>query len=1051
LSLPKQVVFFLLLIISVKTTAQPRVLEDLRKIQPSEKYVLTNWTSNSGLPQNSVNKICQDKNGIIWIATYGGLVRFDGSRFKTFAYKNYPELYSDRMVSVFADSKNNVWLSNEQGRIIVFNGRSFKDISSKFSGSTTIAHNFAEDSKGNIYIEVDSSLFYYSNGKAETVKFLVNKKLVSKLLLYDACPVLYNDTLIVSHDNSLSFIYNGMFVKTVHINKPSALNHSIIINKSGCWFVNDNKLYFAKNSSNIPRANNIFPKIKFSRLYSLGSKLLAATVNQGIYLINDNSTIEQLYNQSQISSSLRTTLFIDSDKNFWVGTELNGLYYIKRKFLYTLNKSFGLSVTNTYPIFKSSDGSIWIGHNPGLTKLENNGHNHFSKKQFPSFPVVWGLAEDKDKSIWMATNGTGLMRLKHNAVENFTPQVIKKAGFNFFSIYNDSKNRMWMGSLGCITKYENGKFSFFFPFDDRRNIYRNILEDKQGVMWFASDKGLIKYSNEKFTLIDSLNATSARALYIDRKNRLWVGTYGNGLRIKVGNKFFKMRLGNGLFSDIISAVVEDYKGSYWFTCNNGIFRIRETDIDNYLSGKTKSVTSINYGNDEGLDNIEFNGGCQPSWMRDFEGNLWFPSFCGAVVVAVDEMRHSISKPSVKIDNLVYKDRTYYPGDKISLPSDYTSFTINIVAPSFTSPTNVRFKYRLLGSSDEWLDASSRRLFTFQKLPYGDYEFQILASDGYGNWSTKPASIKFTVESRFTETPYFYILLTLIVSSIFVLFLFMRLKLAEKNQAKLELIVEERTRSMKEAKEEAEKAAREEKVLRAKAEEENRQKLELLRIVSHDLKNPISAISGFTEMLIEDGQLNEENKNIVEMVQDASSGMIELITQLLNFSRFEGDGFQVLKSNILVKQEVDKVIERLRNQASKKQQTITKDYRITGCKIFADNILFSQIIENLVCNAIKYSPLGKEIIVKIIENDEKVFIQVKDFGQGFSEKDKANLYKPFAKLSSTPTAGEVSSGLGLTIVKKFVLLNDGVINLESQKGIGSEFTIEFNKVNSTEQK
>lgn len=1032
------------LVFNTSISAQPGILKNLRKILPSEKYVVTNWNSNNGLPQNSVNRICQDKNGFIWMATYGGLVRFDGTRFKVFSSKNYPELSSDRIVSLYVDSKNNIWFSNEIGKIILFDGKIFHDLSSKFKVNFNMAYNFNEDSKGNMYVKVDSTLFYYSNGKAEIVEFSIQGKSYTKERLYETSPNLFNDTLFISHENYLSIVYMGKSVKTIRIEKSAKYTYSLLANSDGYWFINDNRLYFSKTFNDISRAKNLFPNIKFTRIYDSGTMLLAATFNQGIFQINKDFTIERIFSPAQVPTFQRTTLLIDSENNWWIGTELKGIYYVKRRFLYTLDKTYGLGITNSYPIFQNSDGSIWIGQNRGLLKIHKNKLIHIDKEYFKSPPIIWGIAEDRKKDIWLASNASGLYRIKGKLLEDLTPQVAKETGLNLFSVYRDSKDRMWTGSVGSISKYEDGKFSFFAPFNDKKNIYRNIIEDKENTIWFASDKGLIRFSNNQFSMIDSINAKSARALYIDKKQRLWIGTYGNGLRIKVGNKYYSIHFKDGLFSDIISAIAEDFKGNFWFTCNNGIFRIRETDIDDYLSGRKNSVTSINYGNEEGLDNIEFNGGCQPSWMRDYEGNLWFPSFSGPVIVDVNSMKDPVFKPAVKIDNLIYKNIYYSPDDKIILPSDYINFSINVAAPSFSSPSNVRFKYRLLGNNDEWVSIGNKREFVFQKLPYGDYEFQILASDSYGNWSTVPASIKFNVASRFFETPLFYIIISLAVSSVFVFFLLLRLKLARKNQEKLELIVEERTSSLKTAKNLAELSANEEKMLRAKAEEENRQKLELLRIVSHDLKNPLSAIRGYSELLLDDGELNDDDKNLVKMLDDASVSMVELITQLLNFSRFEGESFRINLSNIIVKSEVDKIIERFKSQAGKKEQKIIKDFNIEGSTIFVDTTLFTQIIENLIGNAVKYSAFGKEIVVKLREDKEKVFICIQDFGQGFSEADKENLYKPFVKLSSIPTGGEMSSGLGLTIVKKFVELNEGTISLESKKGVGSVFTLEFKK-------
>jgi signal transduction histidine kinase len=99
---------------------------------------------------------------------------------------------------------------------------------------------------------------------------------------------------------------------------------------------------------------------------------------------------------------------------------------------------------------------------------------------------------------------------------------------------------------------------------------------------------------------------------------------------------------------------------------------------------------------------------------------------------------------------------------------------------------------------------------------------------------------------------------------------------------------------------------------------------------------------------------------------------------------------------------------------------------------------------LISNSIKYSKNGKSIFVSVGETNSEVQIKIKDEGEGFSQEDLKNLYKPFVKLSSLPTAGESSSGLGLTIVKRFVELNNGEISLESEKGKGSTFTITFKK-------
>ncbi len=432
-------------------------------------------------------------------------------------------------------------------------------------------------------------------------------------------------------------------------------------------------------------------------------------------------------------------------------------------------------------------------------------------------------------------------------------------------------------------------------------------------------------------------------------------------------------------------------------------------------------------------------------MKDDEENIWFPSFAGAVIVDVKALENSATHPEVIIESLVTKDSIYYPNEKILLPASYSNFTITYKSPSFSSPQNVKFMYRLKGLEKEWHDNGNKREITFQKLPYGEYEFEVIVSDSYGNSSRKASTIKFRVDSIFYETPLFYIIVSLLIITIISFLYFIRIRLARKDAFKLESLVYERTVSLQNAKEDAERLAGEEKILRAQADEENRQKIELLRIVSHDLKNPVFAIKGFTEMLLEDDSFDDENKEIINMISDAGERQKELITQLLNYSRYEGSDFILEKSQVNIIHVINKILPNFIQIASNKNQEIHFSYENDKIFILTESALFSQIIENIVSNAIKYSPKNKNISISVQSINGKALIKIKDEGPGFRDDEKEIMYKPFVKLSAKPTDGETSTGLGLSIVKRFVELNGGSIQLNSTFGFGSEFILEFDEV------
>jgi signal transduction histidine kinase/ligand-binding sensor domain-containing protein len=1023
--------------------AQPKILSDIRKIHPSETYLVSSWTSNHGLPQNTINTIAQDSKGFIWLSTFGGLVRFDGVNFKVFTSKEYPVLLSDRIVNIFIDKNDLIFIANESGQVLTFNGKKFSDITSKFPRSNINYAFLGEDSKGNKYILADSLVYYYAKEKIELIDFSkigysakVNKHLSSS-------SEMSGDSLLIFKDQMALLLYNGKIVKSIKAHLKGEITNSCVVNSMGYWWLTSGKLMFSKRFENINNATKLFEDKKFISIYGKGDKIIASTWERELVSI-DNFKISTIQEKNRKIISLYSQLFIDKKNNYWIGSEIDGLFYVRKKFLYTLDKSFGINRLNTYPIFKASDNSIWIGQNYGLQRIINNKIEDFALEKTINL-APWGIAEDKDKNIWLATTGNGIFKYNGKQRISYKDKISHQAGDKFFSAFSDKDNNIWFGGIGNIVRYKNHQFEFFRPYKNKANLFRNFIQDKEGTIWIASEEGLMKYENNNFIPIKDFKLNSARALYIDKKNRIWIGTYGKGIAVKNGDDFHYLSEREGLFSNIVSAIVEDGIGNFWFTSNNGLFRIRESEIESYLSGKGNEVISIHYGIDDGLSNIEFNGGCQPSWMRDDDGNLWFPSFGGPVIVDLKSLSDPITEPKAFIENLVVEDLVFSPEDKIKIPADYTNFTINFNSPSFSSPKNVKYRYRLLGSSDKWHDNNNVGQITFQKLPYGDYEFQLLVIDSHGNKSKKPVSIKFTIQSVFYETPLFYILCSLLIIVIISILYYVRIRLSKIHEMKLEALVNERTISLKIAKENAEHAVEEEKIHRAKAEEENRQKIELLRIVSHDLKNPVFAIKGLIEMLLDEGSLDEEDKKIVRMIGESGDRQAQLISELLNYSRYEGSDFNLDKTEINVVSSIKRILTNFYQTAHNKNQEIQFESPKDIIIIEADTILFTQIIENLLSNAIKFSPMNKNIFISVQSDNGKVQIKIKDEGLGFSEEDKLIMFKPFVKLSSIPTNGEASTGLGLSIVKRFVELNNGTISLNSIKDNGAEFILEFDEI------
>ena len=228
---------------------------------------------------------------------------------------------------------------------------------------------------------------------------------------------------------------------------------------------------------------------------------------------------------------------------------------------------------------------------------------------------------------------------------------------------------------------------------------------------------------------------------------------------------------------------------------------------------------------------------------------------------------------------------------------------------------------------------------------------------------------------------------------------------------------------------------------AESAESDRVKSELLRMTAHDLRGPLSEMTGLARLALE----NEPDSGIsqqeaLELILKSADHMRELLESLLDLNKLE-TGQMVPRSVSLDTGMIHQaVLDEFYGRAREKhiQLECTMPERPVG--FWTDVLMLRQILENLVSNAIKYSARGSRVYFEIFSSDEEVEFVVRDEGQGMTPEDLTKLYKPFARISSRPTANESSVGVGLSIVKGLVDALGGQILCQSQLGIGTSFRV-----------
>lgn len=265
------------------------------------------------------------------------------------------------------------------------------------------------------------------------------------------------------------------------------------------------------------------------------------------------------------------------------------------------------------------------------------------------------------------------------------------------------------------------------------------------------------------------------------------------------------------------------------------------------------------------------------------------------------------------------------------------------------------------------------------------------------------------------------------------------ELIEHNR-KLEKMVESRTEELLNSNQHLHQS-------NARLKNVNEKKSEFLGIVAHDLKNPLSGIIGLSQLIEisleqakEEGEIFDPDSSLVMLKQitESATEMAEALNQLMNSESIESGKIQLEPSVIDLGQVARKVVVLNNSQANAKEIQIQADYG-SGLTVVADPLRLQEAIDNLVSNAIKYSPLGSTVTVNVWRKETSTAaFSVKDEGPGLSPRDKEKLFGRFQKLSPRPTGGESSTGLGLFIFKRLINLHNGSVWVNSEEGKGSEF-------------
>lgn len=703
------------------------------------QYSFDHWTAETGLPQNIVTAIHQTPEGYLWIATLDGLTRFDGVRFTVFNKSNTPGLTSNRFYCLYQDAEGDLWAGTEVGVVTRLHQGQFITYTSEHGLPKSFVWGVTGDSQGHVWV--------FSGNKLREWE-----PVTGRFTERDTPPFSGGSGNLVwkvdggfwgIHHNSLHLFSSGKWTQiTLPAELGGPLKRVAQADDGVIWIVGARIFQFKDGkSASFPLVNKepgTFTPMTEWRDRS--GKLWEMEVVQNLLR---KVTIAS---SGQPETIILSTLYEDRDGNLWLGTDGQGLYRIRKQIVTAYSKEQGLIGRNVYPIYEDRAGTIWAGAwDGGLSQIKAGKITNLTTRQGLGGGEVTAFCEDREGRMWVATD-TDLQLFEQGRFTSVKAQYTPGQRVNV--IFQDQSGAMWFGADNGLSRYHEGQEQHFTTREGLPGeVVPVIIEAAKGGVWVGCYGGLVRWVDGKITTWteqDGLPGNALRSLYEDRDGVLWIGTYDSGLgRFKDG-KFTTYTTREGLFNDGVFRILEDAYGSFWMSSNRGIYRVRKQELNEFADGQRREITSIAFGKNDGMLNVECNGGLWPAGVRSRDGRVWFPTQDGVAMIDPAVVTTNQQPPSVLIEAVLLDRSPINFRDEVRIQPGQGNLEIQYTALSFTNASYLRFKYKIEGLDPDWIDAGTRRSAFFSYLPPGGYTFKVIAANSDGVWNTEGRSLRIRV-------------------------------------------------------------------------------------------------------------------------------------------------------------------------------------------------------------------------------------------------------------------------------------------------------------------
>lgn len=1019
----------------------------------STSSIFKNLGLKEGLSNGFVNDMIIDGQGFIWAATESGLTRIAGTKCTIFKNNN-SNIDNDGIVGLYYNKESNsIWILFKNGHIDVFDCKTqqFIHFTQKIPKKSVADIKGAAD--GGIWIAYyDGTIQHYTpkNQKFSTIsnKRLPNIKNGIRSITDDG-----NDHLYIGLRIEGLYVYNLRTQKTKYFrhnpNDPQSLPgdnvRSIYIDHAKNIWVGTNlglglldpftgKFKVFKHIANNPASlagDNIHQIIEMNdRTLWIASDIGGISVLD-LNLYKNPLTEELKFSQitkenSGLSSNNNRRIIQDSFGNIWIANYSMGIDFIAKSAasINTL-QYMGKALEEVTGLYCDHQGNLWIGRD-NLMSLYQNGKLmqtwNFSSYLSNSSSSIYVFEEDKKGNIWCGTSDNGV--LKFNPHTHSFTRINYAQNLDVHALCENAQGKMWVGTEAGIFSVENDKINkeqeLNRQMGNNPTIIYSIKEDNYGQIWIGTlDRGVFVFSKQMKLIVhltekNLLATNSINHIIKDADGGIWMATM-RGLAY-VQNPLQPGAIKNyderyGIKDSHIRAISQDKQGNIWVSMFSGIACLN-----------IHKQRFYNYDYESGIPTSNF---VEASAVTTPDGTIYFGSPGGICFFNPQQLTEPKAVSPIQIINCErvgklsdqFASRLISPNNEgiICLSHDDNTFKINFTIKDFSQEGNVEYSYMMKGLDDQWYETEGDNEVTFRNLKPGDYTFIIRAKLKNQDWEdASTAEMKVVVNPPLWLTWWAKLCYVLLIMGILGYFF----RSYQKQLLLRNSLVQEKWESKQ-------------------RQQVNEERLRFFTNITHELRTPLTLILGPLEDLMEDKEIAERVHHKIGCIHASAERLLNLINDILEFRKTQTQNRKLTVAKANLGALVREIGVRFKDLNQNSRLNIRLNIQTGVPELYFDSEVINTVINNLMSNAIKYTPEGSITLSLTMPEDNTVAIAVEDTGYGIDKDALPHICDRYYQENGNHQAS--GTGIGLALVKSLATLHQAELTVESEKGRGSKFT------------